>query len=140
MRRQHQDFGNYFMKAVLLMPLGLLAFAACARAGTIDASVVGMFPKDSGSIGYTDLSQARELSWYPQLEAQVVPVALFGFEQFLENIQMTQSSPIDQVAWAELGAETSSSESVNKSATPARGGGQPVGVAIGNFDIGTIET
>jgi hypothetical protein len=99
-----------------------------------------MFPKDSGSIGYADLSQARELSWYPQLEAQVVPVALFGFEQFLKNIQMTRRSPIDQVAWAELGAEASSSESVNKSATPARGGGQLVGVAIGNFDIGTIET
>ena len=140
MSLRNVNFGFHFLKILRLLAVALLACAASMRAGTIDSSVIGMFPKDSGSIGYADLSQARQLSWYPQLEAQVVPVALFGFEQFLKNIQMTQRSPIDQVAWAEVNATSSPSDRPDKSANPASGGGQPVGVAIGNFDIDTIET
>jgi hypothetical protein len=144
MSRQSFKFGFQFPRIRRALPVVLLAWVVTARAGPIDSSVIGMFPKDSAGIGYADLSQARQLSWYPQLEAQVVPVALFGFEQFLENIQMTQTSPIDQVAWAEVGASSlrsaSSSGDGDKSTKLASGGGQPVGVAIGNFDIDTIET
>jgi len=134
MRMSLRDFKRkfHFGRIWRVLPIALLTCVGSVRAGTIDSSVIGMFPKDSGAIGYADLSQARQLSWYPQLEAQVVPVALFGFEQFLENVQMTQTSPIDEVAWANV-----SGSSVHEGSAAS---GQPVVVAIGNFDIDTIET
>jgi hypothetical protein len=140
MRRRNFNYAIHFVNALRLLPIALLACVASLRAGPIDSSVIGMFPKDSGGVGYADLSQARQLSWYPQLEAQVVPVALFGFEQLLENIQMTQTSPINQVAWADVSASSSNVGNSSKFTTSAPGRGQPVGVAIGNFDIDTIET
>ncbi|HET6144906.1 MAG TPA: hypothetical protein VFE02_15445 [Candidatus Acidoferrales bacterium] len=137
-RRRNVNFGFQFHKIWRVLPIVMLACVARVYAGAVDSSVIGMFPKDSGGIGYADLSQARQLSWYPQLEAQVVPVALFGFEQFLEHIQMTQTSPIDQVAWAEVSVSNSNPGNAEKSATSTGGG--PVGVAIGNFEIDTIES
>lgn len=139
MSRRNHDFQFHFIKLLQILPIVLLGCISNVYAGTIDSAVIGMFPKDSSSLGYADLSQARQLSWYPQLEAQVVPVALFGFEQFLENIQMSQTSPIEQVAWAEVSA-TSSNSDPSKASQSVRGGGQPVGVAIGNFDIDTIQS
>ncbi len=80
----------------------LLAPSGKLHAGSLDSTVIGMFPKDAGDIGYADLSAARELPWYPQFAAQVVPVSLFGFEQFLEAVQMRQTSAINEVAWASV--------------------------------------
>ena len=72
--------------------------------GIPDSSILGMFPKNVSEFGYADLSAARELPWFPQFEAQVVPVSLYGFEQFLEAAQMQQSPVIEGVAWARIRA------------------------------------
>jgi hypothetical protein len=113
--------------------LFLLAFASNSFAGSLDSSVMGMFPKDVAEFGCADLAQAREQSWFPQFEAQLVPVSLFGFEQFLEAAQMRQTSPLEQVAWARVTASDSDS------APSGEGNGQLTAVAIGDFDAGAIK-
>ena len=114
--------------------LMLLALSPTSHAGSVDFTVVGMFPKDAGEFGFADLSQARQFSWFPQFESQIVPVALYGFEQFLETAEMVQASPIDSVAWSRVTAKKSDSDS------PSTGGGQLVAVAIGSFDPDTIRS
>lgn len=120
-----------------LLSLLLLVRAGDLWAGTIDASVIGMFPKEASDIGYADLSQARELPWYPQFAAQVVPVALFGFEQFLRQVQMRQTSSIDEIAWASVASEPPNLDASPPSPNAARDG-QTVVVATGDFDTATI--
>ena len=122
------------VKMLRLLPLLLLALAPDAYAGSLDSSVMGMFPKDVGEFGCADLSQARQLSWYPQFEAQLVPVSLYAFEQFLEAAQMGQTSPIEEVAWARMTASDADSD------RSAAGTGQLVGVAVGEFDADAIQS
>lgn len=113
----------------------LLAVTPCLHADTLDSSIIGMFPKDVSEIGYADLQQARQFPWFPQFEAQLVPVSLFGFEQFLETAQMRQTPSIDIVAWARVAPAPGSN--------PQRStgeGGQIVAVALGQFDTGTIQS
>ncbi len=122
-----------------LLSISLFAAAPNLRADSLDSTVIGMFPKDAGDFGFADLSQARQLPWYPQLESQLVPVSLFGFEQFLEAVEGRQASPINQVAWASVGASPSKSERTSSDHPPS-GIGQQVAVAIGDFDIDTIKS
>ncbi len=96
-----------------------------------------MFPKNVSEIGYADLSAVRQLPWFAELEAQVVPVALFGFEQFLSAAQMKQGPSIDGVAWARIGGSAKDS-GAGAAAEPGRG--QIVGVATGHFDLGAIKS
>ena len=121
------------VKMSLLLPMLFLAIAPNLYGGTLDPSVIGMFPKDVGEFGYADLSEARGFSWFPQLEAQLVPVSLYGFEQFLEVAQLRQSPSIDEVAWARVTVSNADSD-------PAlSGNGQPVAVATGVFDVDAIQ-
>lgn len=122
-----------------LLPMLVLAAVPTLHAGSLDSTVIGMFPKDVGNFGYADLDEARQLPWFPQFEAQLVPVALFGFEQFLQAVQLRQTSPINQVVWASVGAASNDSDHAG-SDHPAASDGQLVAVAIGNFDIGTIKS
>lgn len=118
---------------LMLLPLLLVAVAPTLYAGTLDISVIGMFPKDVGEFGCVDLTQARELPWFPQLEAQLVPVSLYGFEQFLGAAQMRQTPSIEEVAWARVIASDADSDRA------IAGNGQPVAVAIGEFDADAIQ-
>jgi hypothetical protein len=114
----------------------MAATVPASLAASLDSAVIGMFPKDARNVGYADLDQARQLPWYPQFEAQVVPVALYGFEQFLEAVQMRQTSPINQVAWSNIGVGVADA---NSNAPVASSNAQPVVVAIGDFDADTIK-
>jgi hypothetical protein len=118
-----------------IVPLLLLVVTPCARAATrLDESIIGMFPRDVTEIGYADLGEARQFRWFPQFEAQLVPVSLYGFEQFLEAAQMRQASPIEQVAWARVSPQRSNSESSGSE------GAQLAGIATGHFDIKAIQS
>src|ERR1700683_4687783 len=88
------------LKSALMLVIALAAPALYA--GSLDSSVLGMFPKDVTQIGYADLSEARELPWFPQFEAQAAPVSLYEFERFLEAAQLQQSPVITQVAWGRI--------------------------------------
>jgi hypothetical protein len=136
---RHSKPRRKILQMLGLLSILLLAITPNLRADPLDSTVIGMFPKDAGDFGFADLSQGRQLPWYPQLEAQLVPVALFGFEQFLEAVQMRHTSSINQVAWASVSAERAKSEHTSSDRS-APGSGQPVAVAIGDFDIDTIKS
>jgi hypothetical protein len=101
----------------------LAAPIASARAASLDSDVIALFPKDVSQLSYADLKQARQFPWYPQLEAQILPVRLADFQQFLTAQQMGAGTHIDEVAWAML----------------TRNSGI-AGVAIGQFDEATAES
>ena len=129
------------MKIVKLLVLSflMLMIASSSFAGSLGSSVMEMFPKDVGEFGCADLSKARELSWFPQFEAQLVPVALYGFERFLAAAQMRPTSSIEEVAWARVASSNAVADS-NAGSDPAlRGNEQLVAVAIGDFDADAIQ-
>lgn len=122
-----------------LLGAALLLAPLLSQAALLDSSVIGMFPKNTRDFGYADLSTARELPWFPQVESQMVPVSFFEVEQLLESIQLQKASPVNEVAWADV----SPLESYSGGASSDRRGitnAQPVVVAIGNFDAATIQT
>jgi hypothetical protein len=101
-----------------------LATSPALHAGTLDSSVVSMFPKDVGELRYADLSGSRQSPWFPEFEARMVPAPIIGFEKFLEAAQVMQPPSIDQVAWARVSIS---------------GSGQLVAVGAGQFDVETIK-
>lgn len=125
------------LRRIAPLVLFLLTFGASLQAGSLDSTVIGMFPKDASDLGYANLEEARRLPWYPQFAAQVVPVAFFGFDQFLQAVQIRQTSSINEVAWASVSARTSNSET---QAGRGSNSGEPVAIALGDFDIDTIES
>lgn len=124
--------GRGMLKNALLLLLALVS--PTLYAGSLDSSVLGMFPKDVTQIGYADLSEARELPWFPQFEAQAAPVALYEFERFLEAAQLQQSPVITQLAWGRIDAIGPAN------ATIPPGAGQMLGVALGTFDADAIRS
>ena len=129
---------SWLQKLVLLV-VATLPAAFHSQGASLDSSVIGMFPKNTQDFGYANLSKARELSWFPQFEAQMVPVSLFGVEQLLKSIQIQQTSPIDEVAWANVDSREGEA-ALSSSKGSADGNRQPVVVAIGNFDAARIQT
>jgi hypothetical protein len=110
-----------------------LALPRPAKAGTLGADVIGMFPKDVGEFGYADLKKARTMKWFPQLQEQVLPERFRQFEKFLASTGNDPNSQVDEIAWA-LVAEgmTSKAEGAGSDAVPS--GEQMVGIALGNFN------
>lgn len=97
-----------------------------AFAGTLDPSVLDMFPKNVGELAYADLKSARQLPWFPQLREQLLPSNFRKFEQFLTTAGVDPNTEVDELAWATIDASKNSSESI-------------VGVALGSFDPTTTE-
>ena len=54
-----------------------------ATAGTLNTSVIGMFPKETGEFAYADMKAARQFSWFPALRDQLLPSRFRDFEKFL---------------------------------------------------------
>jgi hypothetical protein len=123
------------LKTTLLLPLLLLAATPALYGGSLDPSVIGMFPKNVGEFGCADLSRAREFPWFPQLQAQLVPVSLYEFEQFLGAAQLSQAPAIEEVAWARVSASDTDSDRAKALAGQAA----TVAVATGEFDADAIQ-
>ena len=111
-------------KMLMIFLLVGLAISPALHAGTLDSSIISMFPKDVGELEYADLSGARQLSWAPQFDAQVVPDCVSGFENFIESAHLGLSPSIDQAAWARVSIS---------------GSKQLVVVGVGQFDVETIR-
>jgi hypothetical protein len=128
--------------ALLCLVLALAGVVRVARAGSLAGSVLGMFPKRLGEVGYADLKAARQASWFPQLEAQVLPLRFRRFSEFLRSSGINPDTQIEEVAWA--GAHP-------KPAAPAAGapatgepvqqftGEQIVGIALGSFTPDAVD-
>ena len=111
----------------VVMLMFAMSFVPAARAGSLDSSVIGMFPKNTESFAYADLAEARKSSWFPQLEAQLLPVPLHNFEQFVESSAFGLDSHIDQVVWGTIAIENDSGKTALLQKKVA-------GVLIGHFD------
>jgi hypothetical protein len=110
-----------------LAAVAVLALPQRSSAGSLSSAVIGMFPKDAGEFAYADLKSARQFSWFPQLREQLLPARFREFEQFLTSAGMDPNTQVDEVVWAQAAASKS-------------GGDQLVGIALGSFDPGAVET
>ncbi len=88
-------------KMLLTMAVFLTsALSPVARGGSLSTEVIGMFPRDTGEFAYADLRQARTLTWFPQLQKQVLPDSLRQFEQLLASAGVDPNSQVEELAWA----------------------------------------
>src|SRR5579862_951974 len=83
---------------VVMILAGVLS--PLARAGSLATDVVGMFPQNVGEFAYADLRQARGLSWFPQLQDQMLPARFRQFEQFLASAGIDPNVQVEELAWA----------------------------------------
>lgn len=116
------------MLAALLAVLCVVPVAA--RAGSLSAAVIGMFPQNVGEFAYADLRQARTLAWFPQLKEQMLPARFKQFEQFLASAGIDPNSQVEELAWALIPAALPAG-AARDTAVPTSE--QVVGVALGAF-------
>ena len=108
----------------------LSALPTVARASTLSTDVIGMFPQSAGEFAYADLRQARALSWFPQLQQQMLPARFKQFEQFLASAGIDPNSQVEELAWALVPNALPTGAAAN-TAVPT--GEQILGVALGSF-------
>ena len=137
--------------AVVCLTLGLAGVSRVARAGSLSSSVLGMFPKNVGEIGYADLKTARQASWFAQFEGQALPTRFSHFERYLMSAGMDLNKQVEEVAWAAAAAPASPARGdASSSGGNAASGGPPaqpqkftgeevVGVALGGFQPDVID-
>jgi hypothetical protein len=105
---------------------GLFVASPKASAGTLNTSVLGMFPKEVGEFTYADMKSARKFAWFPQLRDQLLPSRFRQFEQFLTSAGIDTSSQVDEIAWGAV--------------MPTKGAGEEIiGVALGSFSPSSSE-
>jgi hypothetical protein len=123
-RRRFVAMLSSFLATLLLVVLGA---PGKTYAGSLDTSVIGMFPKEVGEFGYVDLKAARQYSWFPQLREQLLPSRFREFEKFLSSAGVDPNSQVDELTWGAISNSKMTSEEV-------------VGIALGSFDPGSTET
>jgi hypothetical protein len=106
------------------------ALAPAARAGSLSTQVIGMFPQNAGEFTYVDLRQARSLTWFPQLEKQMLPDHLRQFEKLLASAGVDPNSQVEELAWALVPAGLPAGAAQNTAVPTSEG---VVGVALGPF-------
>ena len=110
-----------------------------ARAGRLAADTIALFPKEIGEFAYADLKKARSLSWFPQLQEQLLPDRFKQFERFLASAGVDPNSQVEEVAWGLVPeGVTAKTAATGSDAVPT--GEEIVGVALGNFNPGSAET
>jgi len=119
--------------------LTLLAGAAkTARAGSLSADTIALFPKDTGEFAYADLKQARAMKWFPALKEQMLPERFRQFEKFLASAGVDPNTQVEELAWGLV------PQAAAKQDAKATGAGVPqseqiVGIALGNFNPDSTE-
>ena len=129
--------GRVFVVAVLIA----LSFAVPkpARAGRLAADTIALFPKEIGEFAYADLKKARTLSWFPQLQEQLLPDRFKQFERFLASAGIDPNSQVEELAWG-LVPEGVTAKTAGTGSDAVPTGEEIVGVALGNFNPGSAET
>jgi hypothetical protein len=125
--------------AVVMVIVPAFALPKPARAGRLAADTIALFPKDIGEFAYADLKKARSLSWFPQLQEQLLPDRFKQFERFLASAGVDPNSQVEELAWGLVPeGVTAKTENTGSAAVPT--GEQIVGVALGNYNPGTTES
>jgi hypothetical protein len=119
---------NLKVLIVAVIVLTSFAWSSLARAGSLTAEVIGIFPRDVAEFAFADLQEARSFAWFPELQKKVLPDQLRQFELFLASPGMDRDSRVEQLAWA--AAPPSSASQASQAATA---GQETVIVAVGQF-------
>lgn len=107
--------------------LGILtATSSRLSAGSVSTSVIGMFPKSTSEFAYADLKGARKLTWFGQMQDQMLPAHMRQFEQFLASAGVDPNAQVESLAWGTILA-------------PGGESGDILGVALGGFDPSSTE-
>jgi hypothetical protein len=118
--------------------LALLAAAARpAKAGSLSADTIALFPKDVGEFAYVDMKQARTMKWFPALQEQMLPERFRQFEKFLASAGVDPNTQVEELAWG-LVPQSAAKEDA-KSAADVPESEQIVGIALGNFNPDSTE-
>src|ERR1700720_1461886 len=117
-----------FFTVVILVAL-YFAMPKPASAGRLAADTIALFPKEIGEFAYADLKKARTLSWFPQLQEQLLPDRFRQFERFLASAGIDPNSQVEELAWAMV--PTAPANGAAQNAAPASE--EVVGVALGTF-------
>ncbi len=117
------------------------ASAKPAKAGSLGADTIGMFPKNVGEFAYADLKKARTMKWYPAMEQQMLPERFRQFEKFLASAGIDTNSQVDELTWGLVPqAALSKDPSISKTADSAVPSSEEiVGIALGNFNPDSTE-
>src|SRR3982074_327304 len=103
------------------------------RAGRLAADTIALFPKEIGEFAYADLKKARSLSWFPQLQEQLLPDRFKQFERFLASAGVDPNSQVEEVAWGLVPeGVTAKTAATGSDAVPP--GGEIVGGGPRNFN------
>ncbi len=137
--------------AVVCLGLTLGGVARIAQGSALTPSVLAMFPKNVGEVGYANLKAAREADWFAQFEAQVLPTRFSHFERYLVSAGLDLDKQVDQIAWAAAAPQSPSPAGTDGSGGNGAPSGPPahpqkftgeevVGIALGNFQPDVIDS
>ncbi len=127
--------------AVVLL---LTAAAKPAKAGSLSADTIALFPKETGEFAYADLKKARTEKWFPALQEQMLPERFKQFEKFLASAGVDPNSQVDELAWGLVAQSSTKPEEAAPGTAPAATSSVPeseeiVGIALGTFNPDSTE-
>ncbi len=117
--------------------LALLAAAEPAKAGSLSADTIALFPKNVGEFAYADLKQARTMKWFPALQEQMLPERFKQFEKFLGSAGVDPNTQVEELAWGLVGQSAAKQDAKTPADVPESE--QIVGIALGNFNPDSTE-
>ena len=117
--------------------LALLAAAKPAKAGTLSADTIALFPKNVGEFAYADLKQARTMKWFPALQEQMLPERFKQFEKFLASAGVDPNTTVEELAWGLVPQAAAKQDAKNPADVPESE--EIVGIALGNFNPDSTE-
>ena len=117
---------SFIFSIAALLLAAVMLIPSPASANTLGTDIIGLFPKDISEIAYADLKEARQHSWFLQLQQQMLPGNYRQFEQFLRSAGVDPDTQVDEVAW---GAMSPNSQHPYEIA----------GVALGSFSPESTE-
>jgi len=115
----------------------LAAVARPAKAGSLSADTIALFPKNVGEFAYADLKQARTMKWFPALQEQMLPERFRQFEKFLASAGVDTNTQVEELAWGLVPQAAAKQDA--KSAADVPESEQIVGIALGNFNPDSTE-
>ncbi len=117
--------------------LALLAAAKPAKAGSLSADTIALFPKNVGEFAYADLKQARTMKWFPALQEQMLPERFKQFEKFLASAGVDPNTTVEELAWGLVPQAAAKQDAKSPSDVPESE--EIVGIALGNFNPDSTE-
>jgi hypothetical protein len=116
----------------------LTAATKPAKAGSLSADTIALFPKETGEFAYADLKKARTMKWYPALQEQMLPERFKQFEKFLASAGVDPNTQVDELAWG-LVAQSAAKQDGKTAASDVPESEEIVGIALGTFNPDSTE-